>query len=190
MILIALGSNRAGPWGPPVATLERALDALADAGVQITARSRWFRSAPFGYLHQPDFVNGIVAVRTTLAPRAVLRVCHDVERAAGRRRHMRWGPRTLDLDLLVYDRRIIGAESRAEGLGLHGRTPLRVPHPGIAQRAFVLVPLHDVAPLWRHPVSGLTAREMLDRLPAEARRGIYGPIARCGEATVKRQKSL
>lgn len=171
MILIALGSNRHGPWGTPVETLDRAVSEFVSEGVDVCRQSSWYRSAPFGYVHQPDFVNGVIAVRTTMTPAGLLALCHSIEKAAGRRRGTRWGPRTLDLDLLAYGRL---RSSHGTGVGRRaasGRMPLSIPHPGLAERPFVLVPLREIAPKWRHPLNGETAGEMLRRL------GLTGPGA-------------
>jgi 2-amino-4-hydroxy-6-hydroxymethyldihydropteridine diphosphokinase len=129
--LIGLGGN----LGEVRERLDAAIDRLdAEPGLAVTARSRYYRTAPWGNVEQPDFVNAAVAVSTTLEPLALLDVLLATERAFGRVRDgERWGPRTLDLDLLAYGDRVID-DSR-----------LSVPHPRIAERAFVLLPLADIA---------------------------------------------
>jgi 2-amino-4-hydroxy-6-hydroxymethyldihydropteridine diphosphokinase len=116
-------------------------------------------SKPFGRPNQPNFVNAVAAIETHLPPPALLARLHAIERAAGRRRTIRWGPRTLDLDLLDYR----GLTSRGAP-HTTARGTLALPHPGIAERSFVLEPLAEIAPRWRHPVSRATARELLRRL--------------------------
>jgi 2-amino-4-hydroxy-6-hydroxymethyldihydropteridine diphosphokinase len=105
----------------------------------------------------PPFVNAVARVETSLAPDALMNLLHETETAFGRVRSQKNAPRTLDLDLLDYDGRIE-----------HG--PPSLPHPRLTDRAFVLVPLADVAPAWRHPATGRSVREMLAALPAADRR--------------------
>jgi 2-amino-4-hydroxy-6-hydroxymethyldihydropteridine diphosphokinase len=153
MILVALGSNMNGPWGNPRQTVERALRELDRDAVKLLRASRLLISKPFGVTHQAPFVNAVAEVVTHLPPEALLRRLHAIERAAGRRRLRRWGPRTLDLDLIDWH-------------GVVRPAPLRptLPHPGIAERIFVAKPVAEIAPRWRHPLSHLSAAEMLRRL--------------------------
>ena len=153
MILVALGSNQTGPWGPPEQAVRRALEQLTGGGIRLRRASRLLVSAPFGVTGQPAFVNAVAEVKTALSPGALLQRLHVIERMAGRRRNLRWGPRTLDLDLLDYH-------------GLVWPPPARpvLPHPGIAARIFVLAPIAEIAPRWRHPLTRRTAATMLQRL--------------------------
>lgn len=153
MILVALGSNRSGPWGNPRETVQRALVQLDRDGMRLIKSSRLIVSAPFGQINQPPFVNAVAQVELHLAPEALLHRLHRIESAAGRRRASRWGPRTLDLDLI-------------DCRGLIRKSPSRLllPHPGIACRIFVLKPIAEIAPGWRHPVTRERAGEMLARL--------------------------
>ena len=128
--LIGLGGN----LGDVAATFEAALARLAAAGVAVVARSSIWRTPPWGKTDQPAFLNACVRVETSLSPRALLDLCLATETALGRVRTDRWGPRTLDLDLLDVD----GATVAEPGLTL--------PHPWIAERAFVLLPLAEIAP--------------------------------------------
>lgn len=153
MIFVALGSNREGPWGPPDATVLRALATLNSGGVRLKRTSRLVISSPFGITAQAAFVNAVAEIATTLPPAALLRKLHHIERLAGRRRTLHWGPRTLDLDLLDYH----GLVCRKSGRPV-------LPHPGMPKRIFVLAPLAEIAPRWRHPVTHLTAAAMLRRL--------------------------
>jgi 2-amino-4-hydroxy-6-hydroxymethyldihydropteridine diphosphokinase len=147
MILIGLGSNMDGPWGSPEATVLRALRALDEGPIRLLRRSRLIVSSPFGQKNQPPFVNAVAQVESYLPPEALMRRLHAIEHAGGRRRRQRWGPRTLDLDLLDYH-------------GLIRHHPVVLPHPGIAERDFVLAPIAEIAPRWRHPVSRASARKM------------------------------
>lgn len=152
MILIALGSNSDGPWGTPRDTVTQALRRLNASGMKLKRASSLMVTAPFGVTDQPDFVNAVAEIETTLAPEPLLRRLHAIERLAGRRRTLRWGPRTLDLDLVDYN-------------GIIRRdVPPVLPHPGIAERIFVLAPIAEIAPTWRHPETHLTAQQMLAKL--------------------------
>jgi 2-amino-4-hydroxy-6-hydroxymethyldihydropteridine diphosphokinase len=156
MILIGLGSNLATRrFGGPRANCEAALAALESRGVAVSRRSSWYRSRPVPPSDQPWFVNGVAEVETALGPEDLLQALHEVEAWFGRRRRERNEARVIDLDLLVYH----DVVSRP---GDH----LVLPHPRITERAFVLVPLAELAPDWRHPINGLTARELVARLPS------------------------
>ena len=138
--LIGIGSNLAGPVGQ-VETAFELLDALP--GTALLKRSSLYRSAPFGGIEQPDFVNAAALVATTLRPRELLAALKGIEHSRGRDPGaMRWGPRTIDLDLLAY-----GGETVDE-------PGLNVPHPGIAERNFVLLPLREIAPDFEIPGLG------------------------------------
>lgn len=154
MILVALGANLpATDGGSPRDTCAWALERLAERGVRPVAVSHWYRTPPDPPSDQPDFVNGVAAVETVLGPRALLTVLHDVEREAGRRRTVRNAARSLDLDLIDYRGRIAGG---ADGVTL--------PHPRAHRRLFVLRPLADVAPAWRHPVSRRSVADLIAEL--------------------------
>lgn len=121
----------------------------------VLAASHVYRTPPWGYIAQGDFLNAVVAVSTDLEPPKLLDVLQGIERRHGRTHTLRYGPRTLDLDILGMD-------------GLVLRSPrLMIPHPELANRGFVLVPLCDFAPHWRHPVLGKTARELLKQVSTE-----------------------
>ncbi len=158
MILISLGANLpSAEHGPPRATLEAALAALGRAGARVVRCSRWYRSAPLPRSAQPWFVNGVAALETALGPPDLLELLHRVERDLGRRRGVRWAPRVADIDLLVHGDVIVGPGEDAGGLVL--------PHPRLHERAFVLLPLAELAPAWRHPVLGKTPDELIAALP-------------------------
>ena len=159
MILIGLGANLpSASHGAPQATLAAALAALGAAGVTVEQCSPWYRTAPVPAGDQPWYVNGVAAVATRLGPAELLALLHRIEDRFGRKRRMRNEPRVLDLDLLDYDGRVLPA----------GTGPM-LPHPRMHERAFVLLPLRDVAPHWRHPVSGEFVAALIDRLPPEQR---------------------
>src|SRR5215469_6476153 len=156
-ILIGLGANLPSPeHGPPVATLEAALATLAGRGLRIRARSRWWESAPVPISDQPWYVNGVIEVETGLGPAALLTLLHEVEAGFGRLRSVPNAPRILDLDLLAYG-----------SLVREGPAPPVLPHPRMAERAFVLQPLAEILPGWRHPATGLGLPQLISRLSPE-----------------------
>ncbi len=150
-----------GPWGTPRQAVSRALRELDRNGIALVSASRLLETKPFGRPNQPNFVNAVAAIETRLPPPALMSRLHAIERAAGRRRTIRWGPRTLDIDLLDYRGLILRRKDVSTARG-----NLVLPHPGIAERTFVLEPLQEVAPGWRHPVLHATARELWRRLPS------------------------
>lgn len=153
-IFIALGANLPSAAGSPVATLEKAVADIAAAGIAIRRRSPWFETAPVPRAEdQPWYVNGIIEVATDLAPKELLALLQRLEAVAGRVRSVANAARPLDLDIIAFGDRV------------ETGTDLQLPHPRMAGRAFVLLPLQAIAPRWRHPVSGRQVAELIAALP-------------------------
>lgn len=150
---LGLGANV-----PPAEQRMRAAEnALNGHEVEIVARSSLYRTEPWGGVDQPWYLNRVLAVATEHTPRELLAVCKSVERSLGREDHGRWGPREIDVDVLMYEAEVI----EEDGLVL--------PHPRLAERRFVLVPLSEIASEVVHPVYGKSVRALLDALD-DARR--------------------
>jgi len=147
---IGLGSN----LGDREATIRAAVDRLrAHPQIEVTAESTLIETAPVGGpAGQPTFLNGAAALETDLRPHALLRVLKGIERDLGRRPRERWGPREIDLDVLLYGEKVIETSR------------LTVPHPRLSERRFVLAPLAEIAPHARDPATGRTVRELLESL--------------------------
>ena len=172
MILVAIGSNLAAAgFASPQDTAEAALADLPRIGIAVVARSPWYLSEPVPASDQPWFVNGVAAVATELPPEALLGRLLALETRFGRERGAPNAARSLDLDLLDYDGRQCATAT------------LVLPHPRLHERRFVLVPLSDVAPDWRHPTLGMTASELVARLPpGQPIRRLGGPAMHGGSA--------
>ncbi len=158
--LVGLGGNCPGPWGTPAETIARALRELGTGGIAVEAVSRFYETAAVGRAGQPPYVNAVALIETAMPPEALLRRLKQIERAAGRRGGSPWGPRTLDLDILDYKGRVKHWRGKMPRFARAGARPLVLPHPWIEKRPFVLRPLLDVAPNWRHPVTKRTAQEL------------------------------
>lgn len=159
MIVIGLGGNlTCETFGAPRKTCGAALSLLQARGIRIAARSRWYESAPVPISDQPWYVNGIAAVETELQPEALIAEVLEAEAEMGRRRSIANAPRTIDIDVIAYNDRVIRPD--------HPGGP-EVPHPRMAGRAFVILPLMELAPDWRHPASGTAIKDLAAALPAD-----------------------
>ncbi len=144
-VFLSLGSN----LGDRATVLRAALDELPHRGVQVRAVSPFFRTEPVEFTAQPWFVNCVAEVETGLMPMQLLKTLQSVERDLGRRPGIPKGPRRIDIDILLYENVVVQSPA------------LTIPHAGLAERKFVLIPLREIAPGLRHPVSQRTVLEML-----------------------------
>ncbi len=157
-VLIGLGANLPSPVGPPRATLEAALAALGRRGLRPISRSSWYESAPVPASDQPWFVNGVALCESELDPAGELALLLAVEREFGRVSRARNAARSIDLDLLAH----------GELVRLGPEPPL-LPHPRLRERLFVLLPLAEVLPSWRHPADGRSVAQLIAALsPGQA----------------------
>ncbi len=157
MILVGLGSNIDGPWGNPRASVERALQEMNTGPIHLIHHSTLIDTDPYGRKNQPRYVNAVARIATHLPPDALMRRLLAIEVKGGRMRRLRWGPRTIDLDLLDYHGLILR-------FGLAKNTALVLPHPELHHRTFVLEPMKELAPRWVHPVFRLPVNALLRRL--------------------------
>jgi 2-amino-4-hydroxy-6-hydroxymethyldihydropteridine diphosphokinase len=147
---------------------------MSACGVSLTAASSLYRTCPVGQGRQPDYLNGVLAVETSDSPGRLLRCLKRLERCAGRRLGRRNGPRPLDLDILDFGGRVLNWRPTR----LARRPTIVLPHPELHRRLFVLVPLAEVAPGWRHPVLGATAKQLAVRLRGAPRHGAGAAVRR------------
>lgn len=179
--LLALGANQPSAAGEPQATLRAALAELDRAGVQVLAVSRFYQTPCFPAGSGPDYVNAAARVQFDGSAALLLKHLHATEAQFGRTRTERWGARGLDLDLLAQGDTVLPSADDQdfwrtlppETQAVVAPDDLVLPHPRLQDRAFVLVPLADVAPDWQHPRLGLSVTQMLAALPPQDRAAIH-----------------
>ncbi len=159
MIIIGIGANLSHPqYGSPRRTCGAMMARMNQCAMTITARSSWYHSAPVltaghgAQGPQPWYVNAAACIETDMDPHALLDALHTIEAEFGRERSIANAPRTLDLDIIAYDERVMDTPD------------LIIPHAHLNERAFVLLPLMDIAPHWRHPITDERASEMIGNL--------------------------
>jgi 2-amino-4-hydroxy-6-hydroxymethyldihydropteridine diphosphokinase len=165
---VGLGSN----VGDREEHLRRAVELLERReGVTVVSVSAIIENPPVGGPPgQGPFLNGVAALDTTLSPRELLRACQDIEDSLGRTREVRWGPRTMDIDILLYGDQVVGEPD------------LEIPHPRMHERDFVLIPLAVLAPEARHPVLGRTARELYETLLSARHESLHRAATNPGDS--------
>ncbi len=153
MIIIAIGSNLpSGTFGSATKNCEMSLIFLGRSGINILDQSSWYKTVPIPTSTQPNFINGVVSVKTDLGCEALLNALLEIETKMGRERSIQDAARIIDLDLIVYNDEIIESEK------------LTLPHPRLAERAFVAQPIAEIAPDWCHPVSNASISDILSKL--------------------------
>ncbi len=155
-ILIGVGANLPlTTQDGPLSTCQKALRKIQDSGISVLSKSSWYLSEPVPVSAEPWYINGVILVSTDLKPNDLLETLLGIENLFGRSVRERLGPRTLDLDLLSYGDMICFQKGSPE---------LSLPHPQLAKRNFVIVPLAEILPYWRHPISGVAAYELAGNL--------------------------
>lgn len=158
IVFLGLGTN----LGDRTGNLNTALKLLPEKGLKILAVSGIYETAAWGFTDQPDFLNLCLQARTDLNPGDLLDTLKILEKEIGRKESFHWGPRLIDIDILYYNNQIISEDN------------IRIPHPGIAQRDFVLAPLTEIAPDFINPLNHLSSSQMLENLPANSAR-VFSP---------------
>ncbi len=172
---IALGSNQISSTGRPIDTLLLALRLIDSESLKIVQVSQWYRTPAFPTGSGPDYVNAVAKLESTLPAEECLARLHTIENDLGRTRHQRWEPRVCDIDLLNFGDRILPdrltydywRDLSPQAQSEQAPDQLILPHPRLQDRAFVLIPMRDISPDWKHPVSGASVVEMIAALPAE-----------------------
>ncbi|WP_407272608.1 2-amino-4-hydroxy-6-hydroxymethyldihydropteridine diphosphokinase [Radiobacillus sp. PE A8.2] len=163
---IGLGSNIA----PRFATLMDAVKIIGESpAITVTAKSSIYETKPVGFVDQDNFLNMVLELKTTLNPSELLGRCLQIELQLGRKREIKWGPRTIDLDILLYNQDNIKTER------------LIVPHPRMHERAFVLIPLSEINPNLFVPTNDKCVKDILDEVPAQEKKGVNVWVPTNGE---------
>jgi 2-amino-4-hydroxy-6-hydroxymethyldihydropteridine diphosphokinase len=172
---ISLGSNATSHHGNSADTVNFAITCLSGDSVNVMQISHFYRTPAFPKGAGPDFINAVIELETILSPTELLAFLHKTETEAGRNRTKRWGPRTLDLDIISFGELILpDLQTHKNWVEMPIETQLKstpeeliVPHPRIQDRGFVLIPLRDVAPDWAHPVTKLPIDALISAIPPQ-----------------------
>ncbi len=148
IVYISSGSN----LGDKKANILRAIDKIKRSNIEVLNVSSFYRTKPYGYQNQDDFYNIVIKIKTTQSPQNLLKLCLEIEKEMGRTRTIKWGPRTIDLDLLFFDKKIINTDQ------------LVIPHPDLHNREFVLKPLLEISPQLVHPIFKKTIQDLYKEL--------------------------
>jgi len=181
LAVIAIGCNLPAQGSTAISYVAESSVALVASIGKLYLSSKYYRTPAFPAGSDPDFVNAVVAVETDLSPAEILAHLHAVEEDFGRERTVRWGARSLDLDLICMGARVLpNATTQTEWRNLtladqmtKAPTELILPHPRLQDRSFVLVPMAEILPDWRHPLLGLTTAQMRDARPEAERAEIW-----------------
>ena len=146
--IVAIGTN----LGDKKENIKTAIKKMELYGIKVTKQGKLYKTKPYGYTEQPIFLNTAVEVETALSPKELLKALLKIEKEMGRVRKIHWGPRTIDLDIIFFDELVINEEN------------LKVPHPDMQNREFVLKPVCDIEPCWVHPVFCETVKTLLEKL--------------------------
>jgi len=152
MILIAFGANLNSDVGSPLDTIRTAISELQSRGIIFVKCSRFYETTPVPPSNDRNYINSVSIIETEMNPYELLNSCHEVESIYGRKRSYKNSPRTLDIDILAYDNIIVK------------NTKIEIPHPRLHKRGFVLIPLREVAPNWKHPLINIGINELIDNL--------------------------
>ncbi|MEW6068932.1 MAG: 2-amino-4-hydroxy-6-hydroxymethyldihydropteridine diphosphokinase [Nitrospirota bacterium] len=148
VVYIGIGSN----LGDRHKNCEHAIELLEKRGIIVKKKSSMHETAPWGIKDQPVFINMVIEIETGLKPKELLRLLKDVEKEAGRKETFKWGPRIIDLDILLFDDIVLNEND------------LKIPHPSMHKRDFVLMPLCEIAPDIKHPVLNLSVKDLMQKL--------------------------
>lgn len=151
IVYIGIGSN----LGNREENCLHAIKLLEKGGIIVKKRSSLYETEPWGVKDQPPFLNMAIEIETALKPKVLLKILKDVEKEVGRKESTKWGPRIIDLDILLIDNIVLNKDN------------LKIPHPFMHERDFVLRPLHEIAPSVKHPLLKMTVRELLQKLDSQ-----------------------
>ncbi|MEE2705199.1 MAG: 2-amino-4-hydroxy-6-hydroxymethyldihydropteridine diphosphokinase [Pseudomonadota bacterium] len=152
MIIIAFGANLNSHVGSPMVTIKSAISALQSRGIIFVKYSRFFETTPVPPSNNRNYINSVAIIETQMNPYELLNACHEVELMYGRERSYKNSPRTIDIDILAYNNIVIKNRK------------IQIPHPRLHEREFVMIPLGEIAPNWKHPFLNISISELISNL--------------------------